>query len=417
MSQELTQAQIEKILGPAIEKALAPHLAKNNASLAQALLASGAQNGDFNQGRGRKQFDSRLGMFLRCMAGGGKSALDGAAFAKRQAEKLGNNPRLKANYEWAEKALTTNVMGGGGAFVPEDLLPDVIEYLRPMSAIRRINPTILPNPSGNLHVPKLTNGAVASYRGESTDNKAQTPGTGDVVLTFKILDVVIPISRELIMTASPNVDAVITTDATRAIAQAEDTAFIRGNGSAFSPKGLRNLALPANVIATAAAGPNDFANIKIDVSGAESAVANNNVSLMTSAWLMPSQTFINLRDLRNTNGFLFYPSLSEGKMVADNVSDLPHLNGYPVSVSNNIPHNLGGGSNAGELYFAAASEIIIGEMTTLEVEMSTEASYRDASGTLQSAFTRGELLLKLTARHDIALRHDQAVSVITGTLY
>lgn len=417
MTQELTQAQIEKILGPAIEKALAPHLAKNNANLASALLASGAHNSDnLLVGGRRKQFDTRLGTFLRCMAGGGKSALDGAAFAQRQSEKAGN-ARMKANYDWAAKSLTTNVMAGGGAFVPEDLLPEVIEFLRPMSAVRRIDPTILPNPSGNLHVPKLTNGATATYRGEATSNRSQTPGTGDVVLTFKILDVVIPISRELIMTSSPNVDAVITTDATRAIAQAEDTAFIRGNGSQFSPKGLRNLAVAGNINATAASGPNDFANIKVDVSLCESLVAAANVPLMTGAWMMPSTTFINLRDLRNTNGFLFYPSLSEGKMVADDIQGLPYLNGYPVSVTNNIPHNLGGGSNAGELYFAAASEIIIGEMTTLEVEMSTEASYLDASGTMQSAFTRGELLLKLTARHDINLRHDQAVSIITGTLY
>lgn len=412
MGKEFTQEELEKLLDDRISKAIEPLTKQNNGLMAQ-ILAGGTVAADNSPERRKKNSLVKFGGIMRCMAMAKNNRKEASEFAIHLAGQS-KDADFKSSMDYVSKTLVGSTFGSGGAFVPEDLLPDVIEFLRPMSGLRRINPTILPNPSGNLHVPKLTNGATAHYRGEASDNNSQTPSTGDVVLTHKILDVIIPISRELLMTASPNVDAVIATDATRAIAQAEDSNFIRGAGSAYAPKGIKNLATTSS--ASAASNANDFANIKTDISGMEADVAGYNVPLMGGAYLMSHRTFINLRDLRNTQGFLFYPSLSTGNVYSPTVDGLPHLNGYPVSVTNNIPTNLGSGSDT-ELYFAIAPEIVIGEMTTMEVEMSMEASYKDANGTLVSAFTRGEMVMKLTARHDINLRHDQAVSIRTAVKY
>ena len=41
----------------------------------------------------------------------------------------------------------------------------------------------------------------------------------------------------------------------------------------------------------------------------------------------------------------------------------------------------------------------------------------DASGNMVSAFTRDETLIRAIAEHDFHMRHDEAVSVITGVVW
>jgi HK97 family phage major capsid protein len=406
MTREELQKLIDESVSKSVKDNVEPLFTKRFTDFQEKLLS-----GDYHKQPERTPRQKRIqfGRYVRSVAVGKGDLEKAAAFAKRTLED-----------DFISKALTTAAEAGGAAFVPEDLSTEVIEYLRPLSAVRRLNPTIYPMPNGNLSVPKITGGATAGYRGESTTRKASDVKTGDVKLTHRILDTTVAISKELLLTAAVSVDETLTRDATRGMAQAEDSAFIRGDGTQYTPKGLKNWTLPANVMSgSAATSATDFANILLDVKGVETLLANANIALMEAAYIIAHRTFISLRELLNTNGFPIYPELRTGNVYSATVDGLPKLRGYPVAVTNNIPINLtvSAVNNTTEMYFANMADVVIGEVSAIEVEYSTEASYVDSTGTLVSAFQRGEAVVKLTARHDIGVRHDEAVAYQNKIVY
>ena len=111
--------------------------------------------------------------------------------------------------------------------------------------------------------------------------------------------------------------------------------------------------------------------------------------------------------LRDANGNLIYPEMR---------SPTPSIHTHPVFVTNNIPTNLGAGSDESELYLADASEIILAEVTAIEIAVSGDATYTE-NGTTVSAFQRDQTLMRAILRHDIALRHDVSVAVKTGVTW
>ena len=92
----------------------------------------------------------------------------------------------------------------------------------------------------------------------------------------------------------------------------------------------------------------------------------------------------------------------------------PTIHTLPVHITNNIPTNLGAGSDETELYLVDASEVLLGEVETIQIAVSSDASYVDETSTLRSAFTRDQTLMRAILRHDLAVKHDVAVAVKTG---
>lgn len=300
----------------------------------------------------------------------------------------------------------TQVGQAGGFLVPEDVSTEVIELLRPASVVMAMGVRTVPMPNGNLTMNRRVSGATFSYEGEQQDVNATGVAFGQIRMSAKKLAGLIPISNDLLRTASVAVDRLIRDDAIADAAQIMDRFFLRGPGTEFAPRGFRfmNVGSPFQTSHILAMTPSpNLANVTNDLARLELALSNHNISHLTAQWIMAPRTEAYLSNLRDGNGNLAFPEMERGL-----------LRRKVYRVTTEIPANLGGGGNESELYLIAPQHVMVGEDMGLEIAMSTEAAYRDAAGNLQAAFSRDETLMRLIQRHDIATRFQQAVPVMTG---
>ena len=344
----------------------------------------------------RRDAKSNFGAYLRCMAAGEGNLDRAATFAEKA---YGPESQVFAT-------LTTNDQDAGGSLVPERVSEDIIEPLRAASVVRRFGPTTLNNDTGVMHLPRITSGANGQWVGEATANNAEDPTTDDIVLTWKKCQAKVPMSKELVLTGGSGVEMKFLNDSVRGIANTEDQAFLRGNGTQHSPKGMRYWALAANITAT---NGTTASQVEQDFRELIEALEGNNVTLSeeTGVFMMCSRTKNFLSTLRDSNGNLIYPEMREAQ---------PRIHSYRVGITNNIPKNLGGGTES-EIYFAHMPDLVIGETTSMETEVLTDVAYTNSSGTLVSTTDRDEILLKVTNRVDFAVQYAEAIAVKTGITY
>lgn len=323
----------------------------------------------------------------------------------------GGIPRLAQEQAeaWGDSGLFANqnmtTGSAGGFLVPEDVSSEIIELLRPQSVIMRGGPRVVPLPNGNLTMNRQATGANFSYVGEQQDIPATAMSLGQVKLSAKKLTGLIPISNDLLRSASVAADRLVRDDIVEGSAIAMDTAFLRSVGGDNAPLGLRHqltgTAFAATNILAVTVG-NSLASMTADLGRLELALLNQNVPLAGAAWIGAPRTMMRLRNIRDGNGNPGFPEMQNGQ-----------LRGRPFFDTNTVPINLGSGSDS-ELYLVAFPHVLVGEHSGLEIATSTEAAYRDAGGNLQAAFSRDETVMRAIQHHDIGLRHLPAVAVLTG---
>jgi len=345
--------------------------------------------------RSRSQDDEpgmAFGRFCRAFAAGDGRKADAIAWAD------------EVGYTDISAAMQSSDFAAGGALVPENYIPEVIELLRPASAVRSLNPTFWPMTGGNASVPKLTGGATAYYKGEAQRGTKSEATTGRVNLVAKDLMTFIPITSQLLRRSSPNADMVVRDDSISALAQRSDLAFIRGAGTEYSPKGLRYQAVSGNIIA--ANGTVNLANVTTDLGKLVLALEDADVRMIRPGWIFAPRTKHYLMTVRDGNGnYAFREEMLAGMLW-----------GYPYAVTSQIPNNLGGGSDESEVYFADFADVVIGEEENLRIDIFRQATYWDGSA-WQSAAQNDEVILRLIAAHDLGMRHDESVAVLTGVTW
>ena len=309
-----------------------------------------------------------------------------------------------AERQWSDTTLARALASGdgtaGGFLVPEQYSAELIELLRPLAVVRRLGATVLPMPGGTLTVPKITGGASAEYVGENQNIGKTEPKFGQLRLTARKLAAVVPISNDLIRFSSPQADAVVRDDVVSAMAQREDAAFIRDDGTGNAPKGLRYWALAANVIA--ANGTVNLTNVTTDLGKLVLGLRNSNVRMIRPGWLFSPRTEHYLMTIRDGNGnFAFREDMLAGRLW-----------GYPFGVTTQIPDNLGGGSDESEIYLVDMADSVIAESTNLIIDVSSEAAYHDGSSVV-SAFSLDQTVIRVIASHDFGMRHDASVAILT----
>jgi HK97 family phage major capsid protein len=301
-------------------------------------------------------------------------------------------------------AQAANVGTAGGFLVPEQFSRELVEYLRHLSVVRP-NARIIPI-AGTLVMPVQTSGVAATYIGENLDDNAQDITFGQVRFVARTLRALVASSNDLIRNSSPEADAVIRDDLAGGLAEAQDLAFIRGTGVGDNPKGMRYWAPAANVINGAGTtATNIEADLVAMVSRLETA---KKIQLGAVRWFMPSRTFYRLYNLR-------FPGGAEQTLAFPEIRQTPPmLLGYPVSRTNQIPTNLAPGTVT-EIYLVDMSDAMIGDEHGIEIAVSDTAAYKDATGTLQSAFSRNQTVIRAIAKHDFVMRRTEAVQILTGT--
>lgn len=407
------QPMMEKYVGTAVADIVKDNMEKQIAEARKANAGSLAPlfNGDGETKQPRKREKGEAA--ARIMR-----AYALCAFEKRSAREAGEY--LKAwgdedlcayvkqgqqNYEVRMKAMGVSTPTAGGTLVPEQFSQDIIEYLRPMSVVRNLVGSTLPMPVGTVRIPKITQGSTAYYQGENANATASSIQTGSITMTFRKLVGLIPISNDLLRYSSPGADAIVRNDMVRAIAQAENNAFLRGDGTAGSPRGLRYWAQGGNI--TKSAGTS-LANMTTDLSNAILSLKNNNVPMTRCAWIMAPRTEQALLKIQNTNGFYVFRDEMLRKQ----------LWGFPYATTTQVPTNLTdwGGTTETELYLVDFDEVVIGESMNLAVDASSEAAYYDGAS-VQAAYSQDQTVVRCITEHDLAVRRDQAIAIINGVTW
>jgi len=300
------------------------------------------------------------------------------------------------------KALEASTGTAGGFLVPTELSSEIIELLRPAAVVRRMNPLVLPMDNGALQISKITAGATGGYSGENEDIGEDAEAFGMLNLSWKKLSRLVPLSNDLLRFAAASADTVVRDDLIQALAQREDQAFIRDDGTAGTPKGMRYWANAANVSASAGT---TLANVVTDITALINGLENNDVRMIRPGWLLSPRSKNYLISIRDSNGqFVFRDEMNKGMLF-----------GWPYAATNNIPNNLGGGTES-EVYFVDFADAVIAEASELIIDASDQASYV-SSGTLVSAYSKDQTVIRAIARHDFGMRHDYSVAIKTGVTW
>lgn len=390
---------VEASVAKSVEKALEPVRARQSTWEAQILGAQ--QTADKAKARGKGEAAGRI---IRAFASS-KAEGTGLAGIERTLTGWGDADLAKAVMASREKALSAGSGSAGGFIVPDEYSTDILDARRAMTVVRRLGPREFPMVNGTLHLPKVATGSSGGYIGENTNAPNTQPVFGENVLTAKKLAAIVPISNDLIRYSSPQADAVVRDDLVRGLAVNEDAAFLRGDGTGGSPRGIRNWAASGNVIA---ASTFSLANVAVDFGAAMLGLMNNNVPPGRWAWIFAPRTWKALTMLQTTTGdFAFRPEMSAGTLF-----------GFPYAMTTAVPINLTVGSNAdcSEVYLVNFDDMAIADSQRLIIDASTEAAYNNGSSVV-AAFSLDQTVIRAIAEHDFAARDANAIAVLTNVRY
>jgi len=341
------------------------------------------------------------------------------AMAAAKMNKMGSEGTVEVLRGWGDtdladaladarsKALAAGDATAGGFLVPTQFSNEVIELLRAQSVVRRLGARTVQMPTGTLKYPKIATGASAAYIGENVNIGKSEETFGQLTLTFKKLAVLTPISNDLLRYSSPSADAIVRDDLVSSMATKEDSTFIRGAGTDATPKGLLNWCVADQKIAASAAS---LANITDNLGQLVVKLKNADIPMITPGWIMAPRTEQSLATIQNANGvFAFRDEVIAGTLW-----------GWPIGTTTNVPITLdttgAGNDDESAIYLVDFSQVLIGESQSLLVDSSQEAAYHDGSN-VQAAFSLDQTVVRAIAEHDLGMRHDKAVAMLTGVTW
>ena len=302
------------------------------------------------------------------------------------------------------KALATSPGADGGYIVPPGFSSDLIELLYNRVAVRELGAVSVPMPSGNITIPKVTGGATAAYVGENQGQNSQQQTLGVISLSWKKLRATVPMSNDLIRFSNPRVDDMVRNDLVNAFAIAEDAAFLRGTGTGQAPKGIKSFIPAAQSVDVTDPTGADAQDTINDLLKLGQFLEESNIGFISPGWIFSPRTKRYLMGLRDVgNQLLFMDEMRRGTLF-----------GFPFVSTNQVPNNLaGGGGTASEIIFGDFADALIGEADSLLLDVSTEASYKDESGSLVSAFDLDQTVIRGISRHDFAVRREESFAELT----
>lgn len=319
------------------------------------------------------------------------------------------HPVTKAMDGIATRALQVGAGVSGGFVVPPDFSTSIIRLLYPRTILRKAGARTKPMPHGTMTVPKITGGSGMTWVGEVKGPKETGPTFGQVVASAKKGMSIVPISNDMMRYATPEFDAQVRDDVVTQIALGEDAAFLRSVGTEFTPRGLRAFVKSGQTIASSASYT--AATVIAELIGLQTKLDLANIPGLKKSWGMSPRTRNYLRGITTTTGaFVFRDEIDR----VDAAAPEGRLLGWPIYTSTQVPINLGSGSDESEIYAFDANECVIYESRQIELALSTEGVYTDASGNQQSAFANDMTLVRAILAEDFQMDHDEGVAMLTG---
>jgi HK97 family phage major capsid protein len=315
----------------------------------------------------------------------------------------------------AAETKATAAQAGDAASLGNIIIPEYsrewIQLLRNRTIIRRIA-RVIPNPTGSLTLRRQTTSGTAYWVGEGTAILPSKPGTGLMNFLRKKLAGITIMSNDLARFAGPEADEFVLDDMLRVNALAEDLAFIRADGTEFTPKGIRNLVSSANVFAQTGT---TLATVDADFAKAARLMEEANVEIQPGDlhWLMVPRTWFYLWNLAAATDTGARPYREELRMAGPDASAHGNILSHPVHKTNQIPKNLGGGGNESETYCVHGPSLWIADTLNVQVDVFPGGAYEDG-GVVVSGISRDETPIRVLRETDFNMRHTEAGAVITG---
>ena len=292
----------------------------------------------------------------------------------------------------ALKAMSVGTPSEGGFLVDEQYSNDLIPLLRSKTAVLELGARIVPMPSGNMNLAKVTSGTTSYYQGENQDATKSQMALGNIKMSSKKLVTLVPISNDLIRCASPAADTMVRDDIVTQMRLKIDYTAMYGLGTVYTPTGIRYAMATANIsVSTSAVTADDIGSIIGILMG-------NNTPMLNLGWIFSGQMWTALYNLKTTtNQYQFRDEMNRGM-----------LNNHPFRVSNQMSTaDNTAAATTSAIIFGDFSEFLFGEEMGFEVSTSTEASWYDGTQ-LQSAFSLDQTVIRVIAKHDMALRHKES---------
>lgn len=291
-----------------------------------------------------------------------------------------------------------------GAMIAPQYSSEFIKLLRNTAVIRSISRSI-PNPTGTLTMRRQTSAGTAYWHGEGKPITPSKPGAGYLNFSRKKLGVIYVVSNDMLRFGGPDVDAFLLEDMLAISGLAEDISFIRGDGTQFQPSGLKSLIQSGNQFAQSGT---TLAAIDTDVAQAKRLIEEGNV--LTSDddihWLTVPRTWWGLYNAK--------PATDAGARPYREGLDKGRLLNSPVHKTNQIPKNLGGGSET-ETYCVHGPSLLIADTLNNQVDVFNGGAYYDAgSGVVVSGISNDETVIRLLREVDFNMRYPEAGAIITG---
>ena len=214
---------------------------------------------------------------------------------------------------------TDSATEGGVLVVPEmeNMILKQITEIDPIRSIARVRPTS----SKSLVVPVRTGIPTASYEGEAETSQESTSTYGSETLTAFRLTHTVPITRDMLMDSSFDMESEIISDAAEAFAYGEGNGFVVGSGHK-QPEGFMS---DSRVAITQGAGisgvldADDFLTIQGQLKTG-----------YNGTFVLNRRVLANLRTKKSSDGnYLFAPGLNGGAPAT--------LAGDPYVISNSMP--------------------------------------------------------------------------------
>lgn len=332
----------------------------------------------------------------------------GARSTLRAIEELGY-PVFAREFEASQKrTLNAGSASAGGILLPENMATDLIDLLRPTSTFLAGNPQEVPMPNGTYKQSAAASGATAGYRGEGKPMSVSTPTFKSISMSAKLLAGIVPLTQQLMRWSLPNISNWVESDLVAAMNTAMDIAAFRGSGLQDNPLGITLIpGVLRQACVSATTSTPTVAQIESDARLIEAKIDNSGLQAPRAEWRMSWRTFSYLADLRDGNGNRIYPELQGAN---------PTWRRRPVRYTQNIPTNLGGGTNESEIYLVAFNHVLFGNTLAMQLAMSDVATVVNGSQTINS-FQDGVTVIKAEWEHDFDVRYVEAVAVLTGVKF
>ena len=134
-----------------------------------------------------------------------------------------------------EKRGTVNTTTTGNDLVGTDLRADqYVGALRNNLLARKLGVRVLSGLQGNVTIPRYTTGTTAGWVAEGTGLTGSDMTFDSITLTPKHAGGITEMSRQLIQQSSPDIEQLIRDDLSFVLAQAIDSALIKGGGAALT---------------------------------------------------------------------------------------------------------------------------------------------------------------------------------------